>query len=64
MPALLIRMSTWPPAQLDGLSGDRTGARSVAKIGRDEIGFAARCSYFGNRLFTAFQVAAHDHPQL
>jgi hypothetical protein len=29
-------------SQLDGLSRDRTGARSVAKIGRDEIGFRAR----------------------
>jgi hypothetical protein len=33
-------------SQLGGLSRDRTGARSVAKIGRDEIGFppAARIS--------------------
>ena len=48
-------------SQLDGLSRDRTGARSVAKIGGDEIGFSARRPYFGNRPFTAFHIAAHDH---
>jgi hypothetical protein len=48
-------------SQLDGLARYRAGARSVAQIGRDEIGFPARYPYFGNRLFTAFRVAAHDH---
>src|SRR5262249_55947972 len=48
-------------SQLDGPSRERTGARGVAKIGRDEIGFPARYPYFGNRLFTAFRVAAYDH---
>jgi hypothetical protein len=48
-------------SQFDGLSRDRTGARSVAKIGRDEIGFRARRPYFGNRPCPAFHVAAHDH---
>jgi hypothetical protein len=43
-------------SQLDGLSRERTGALSVAKIGRDEIGFPACCPYFGNRLFTALRV--------
>jgi hypothetical protein len=33
-------------SQLDSLSRDRTGARRVAKIGRDEIGFPARRPYF------------------
>jgi hypothetical protein len=53
-------MSTWPLASYR-LSRDRSRARSIAKIGRDEIGFPARRPYFGNRLFTAFHVAAHDH---
>jgi hypothetical protein len=48
-------------SQLDGLFRDRTGARSIAKVGRDEIGFPARRPYFGNRPFTTFHVAAHDH---
>ena len=48
-------------SQLDGLSRDRTGARSVAKIGRDEFGLSTRRPYFGNRPFTALHVAAHDH---
>jgi hypothetical protein len=48
-------------SQFDSLSRDRASARGVAKIGRDEISFPARRSYFSNRLLTAFQVAAHDH---
>ena len=48
-------------SQLDGLLRDRSGAHSIAKVGRDEIGFPARRPYFGNRPFTAFLIAAHDH---
>jgi hypothetical protein len=48
-------------SQLDGLLRDRSGARSIAKVGRDEIGFPARRPYFGNRPLTAFLIATHDH---
>jgi hypothetical protein len=48
-------------SQLDGLFRDPSGARSIAKVGRDEIGFPARRTYFGNRPFTAFHIAAYDH---
>ena len=54
-------MSTWPLSQLDGFFRDGAGARSIAKVGPDEIGFAARRTYFGYRPFTAFDIAAHDH---
>src|SRR6478752_1263234 len=45
--------------QFDGLFRDRARARGIAQVGRDEIGFAARRPYFGDRAFAAFLVAAH-----
>jgi len=46
-------------SQLDSLSRDRTGARGIAKIGRNEIGFPARLPYFGRDLHRS----AIDHLQ-
>jgi hypothetical protein len=53
-------MSTWPFSQLGGFFRDGAGARGIAKVGPDEIGFAARSPYLRNRDFTALHVAA-DH---
>ena len=33
-------------SQFDGFFRDRSGARSIAKVGRDEIGFPARRPHF------------------
>src|ERR1700722_6210743 len=51
------------PPQLDGLFRNSAGARGIAQVGRDEIGFPARGPYLRNRVFAALYVAA-DHNDL